>query len=243
MEMENHMSEKEDSCYDNAEAAFSDDEDDLNSKGEECRRPGTSAPQFCRPALRAAAVRLLPAPSLREGGPAVSTVPFPTSRQTLFPEIQVFFRGKRPKLCCRLGPRSQTWQLCVPEGRGRWAPSPCLVIPLDPQRGAFSTPVPSLGVQPAPPRCELGWQCCPGWFFWDQGVLRQLLKRLGPRIAQPCGFRYTRSLSKAGIVLYSPSGARGISSWSWLWGSALGVSWRATPAVGRARRARLGQRT
>lgn len=51
MEMENHMSEKEDSCYDNAEAAFSDDEDDLNSKGEECRRPGTSAPQFCLPAL------------------------------------------------------------------------------------------------------------------------------------------------------------------------------------------------
>ncbi|KAM6365323.1 integrator complex subunit 3 [Pluvialis apricaria] len=33
MEMDNHMSEKDDSCYDNAEAAFSDDEDDLNSKG------------------------------------------------------------------------------------------------------------------------------------------------------------------------------------------------------------------
>ncbi|XP_026719721.1 integrator complex subunit 3 [Athene cunicularia] len=33
MEMDNHMSEKDDGCYDNAEAAFSDDEDDLNSKG------------------------------------------------------------------------------------------------------------------------------------------------------------------------------------------------------------------
>lgn len=34
MEMDNHMSDKDDSCYDNAEAAFSDDEEDLNSKGE-----------------------------------------------------------------------------------------------------------------------------------------------------------------------------------------------------------------
>ena len=34
MEMDNHMSDKEESCYDNAEAAFSDDEEDLNSKGE-----------------------------------------------------------------------------------------------------------------------------------------------------------------------------------------------------------------
>lgn len=33
MEMDNHMSDKDDSCYDNAEAAFSDDEEDLNSKG------------------------------------------------------------------------------------------------------------------------------------------------------------------------------------------------------------------
>lgn len=34
MEMDNHMSDKEDSCYDNAEATFSDDEEDLNNKGE-----------------------------------------------------------------------------------------------------------------------------------------------------------------------------------------------------------------
>lgn len=33
MEMDNHMSDKDDNCYDNAEAAFSDDEEDLNSKG------------------------------------------------------------------------------------------------------------------------------------------------------------------------------------------------------------------
>ncbi|KAK2518220.1 hypothetical protein Q9233_012731 [Columba guinea] len=33
MEMDNHMSEKDDGCYDNAEAAFSDDEEDLSSKG------------------------------------------------------------------------------------------------------------------------------------------------------------------------------------------------------------------
>ncbi|NXK43571.1 INT3 protein, partial [Piprites chloris] len=30
MEMENHLAEKDDGCYDNAEAAFSDDEEDLN---------------------------------------------------------------------------------------------------------------------------------------------------------------------------------------------------------------------
>lgn len=44
MEMDNHMSDKDDSCYDNAEAAFSDDEEDLNSKGEGCSQPGTVAP-------------------------------------------------------------------------------------------------------------------------------------------------------------------------------------------------------
>lgn len=33
MEMENHL-EKDDGCYDNAEAAFSDDEEELSSKGE-----------------------------------------------------------------------------------------------------------------------------------------------------------------------------------------------------------------
>lgn len=46
MEMDNHMSEKDDSCYDNAEAAFSDDEDDLNSKGEECSRLGANALEY-----------------------------------------------------------------------------------------------------------------------------------------------------------------------------------------------------
>lgn len=43
MEMDNHMSDKDDSCYDNAEAAFSDDEEDLNSKGEGCSQLGTDA--------------------------------------------------------------------------------------------------------------------------------------------------------------------------------------------------------
>lgn len=33
MEMDNHLSDKDESCYDNAEAAFSDDEEDLNSRG------------------------------------------------------------------------------------------------------------------------------------------------------------------------------------------------------------------
>lgn len=33
MEMDNHLSDKDEGCYDNAEAAFSDDEEDLNSKG------------------------------------------------------------------------------------------------------------------------------------------------------------------------------------------------------------------
>lgn len=41
MEMDNHMSDKDESCYDNAEAAFSDDEEDLNSKGE-ARGKGSS---------------------------------------------------------------------------------------------------------------------------------------------------------------------------------------------------------
>lgn len=41
MEMDNHMSDKDESCYDNAEAAFSDDEEDLNSKGE-ARSQGSS---------------------------------------------------------------------------------------------------------------------------------------------------------------------------------------------------------
>ncbi|KAG9355287.1 hypothetical protein JZ751_000125 [Albula glossodonta] len=33
MEMDNHVMDKEDSCYDNTEAAFSDDEEELNNKG------------------------------------------------------------------------------------------------------------------------------------------------------------------------------------------------------------------
>lgn len=41
MEMDNHMSDKDESCYDNAEAAFSDDEEDLNSKGEGCSPDGS----------------------------------------------------------------------------------------------------------------------------------------------------------------------------------------------------------
>lgn len=45
MEMDNHLSDKDESCYDNAEAAFSDDEEDLNSKGKvgggQCLRRGS----------------------------------------------------------------------------------------------------------------------------------------------------------------------------------------------------------
>lgn len=33
VEMDNHMSDKDEACYDNAEAAFSDDEEDLSSRG------------------------------------------------------------------------------------------------------------------------------------------------------------------------------------------------------------------
>lgn len=70
MEMDNHMSDKDDSCYDNAEAAFSDDEEDLNSKGEGCSQPGTDAPG---PLVAASAP---PQVSLMLGGPpAVSTIP------------------------------------------------------------------------------------------------------------------------------------------------------------------------
>jgi len=47
MEIDNHMSEKDDGCYDNAEAAFSDDEDDLNSKGEECSQLSTKCFKSC----------------------------------------------------------------------------------------------------------------------------------------------------------------------------------------------------
>ena len=34
LEMDNHVLDKEDGCYDSTEAAFSDDEEELNSKGE-----------------------------------------------------------------------------------------------------------------------------------------------------------------------------------------------------------------
>nr|XP_015224312.1 PREDICTED: integrator complex subunit 3 [Lepisosteus oculatus] len=37
LEMENHVSDKEDGCYDNTEAAFSDDEEELNNKGRESK--------------------------------------------------------------------------------------------------------------------------------------------------------------------------------------------------------------
>ena len=47
MEIDNHMSEKDDGCYDNAEAAFSDDEDDLNSKGEECSQLSAKCFKSC----------------------------------------------------------------------------------------------------------------------------------------------------------------------------------------------------
>lgn len=33
MEMDNHVLDKEEGCYDNTEAAFSDDEEEVNNKG------------------------------------------------------------------------------------------------------------------------------------------------------------------------------------------------------------------
>lgn len=35
MEMDNHVLDKEEGCYDNTEAAFSDDEEEVTNKGEE----------------------------------------------------------------------------------------------------------------------------------------------------------------------------------------------------------------
>ena len=35
LDMDNHMLDKEEGCYDNTEAAFSDDEEEVNNKGEE----------------------------------------------------------------------------------------------------------------------------------------------------------------------------------------------------------------
>lgn len=120
MEMENHMSEKEDSCYDNAEAAFSDDEDDLNSKGEECRRLGTSAPRRCRPALRAAAVHLLPAPSLRDGGSAVSAVPFPPAARPFFLSSRFSSEGEAGALLPPRPPQPDLAALCPEEEAVAW---------------------------------------------------------------------------------------------------------------------------
>lgn len=34
LEMDNHILDKEEGCYDNTEAAFSDDEEEVNNKGE-----------------------------------------------------------------------------------------------------------------------------------------------------------------------------------------------------------------
>lgn len=39
LEMDNHVLDKEDGCYDNTEATFSDDEEELNNKGENPRVP------------------------------------------------------------------------------------------------------------------------------------------------------------------------------------------------------------
>ena len=35
LEMDNHVLDKEEGCYDNTEAAFSDDEEEVNNKGDE----------------------------------------------------------------------------------------------------------------------------------------------------------------------------------------------------------------
>lgn len=50
MEMDNHMSDKDEGCYDNAEAAFSDDEEDLSSRGGHNSKgaPGGLGPQRTR---------------------------------------------------------------------------------------------------------------------------------------------------------------------------------------------------
>lgn len=38
MEMDNHVLDKEEGCYDNTDAAFSDDEEEVNNKGTNKRR-------------------------------------------------------------------------------------------------------------------------------------------------------------------------------------------------------------
>lgn len=50
VEMDNHMSDKDEGCYDNAEAAFSDDEEDLSSRGGHNSEgaPGGISPQRTR---------------------------------------------------------------------------------------------------------------------------------------------------------------------------------------------------
>lgn len=35
LEMDNHVLDKEEGCYDNTEAAFSDDEEEVNNKGDD----------------------------------------------------------------------------------------------------------------------------------------------------------------------------------------------------------------
>lgn len=37
LEMDNHVLDKEEGCYDNTEAAFSDDEEEVNNKGDDKR--------------------------------------------------------------------------------------------------------------------------------------------------------------------------------------------------------------
>lgn len=104
--------------------------------------------------------------------------------------------------------------------------------------------------------------CCAGWFVWEQGVsvLRQLLMRLRPLIAQSHGFHYTHwrplrvpleatgltslhearipsasSLElEASLALPGPGGRTPLG---------LLPCWRATPAVGRGCRPRVGERT
>lgn len=43
LEMDNHVLDKEDGCYDNTDATFSDDEEELNNKGERLTRAAAAS--------------------------------------------------------------------------------------------------------------------------------------------------------------------------------------------------------
>lgn len=55
LEMDNHVLDKEDGCYDNTDATFSDDEEELNSKG---KRMSSAAKSHGKSNFRASVILL-----------------------------------------------------------------------------------------------------------------------------------------------------------------------------------------